>query len=150
MSRRNFIVICLAGFFLFGCSSDVFLVHNGNMPDNDKIAELKKGQTKMQVESLLGSPSAVSTLDNDRWIYMSSTLKKVAFFTPKIVDRDILTVEFDKSGNVVSFSRLNEQNGQELAIDEDKTESGGHNIGFFKKYFGGVGSYMPIGPTKEK
>jgi outer membrane protein assembly factor BamE (lipoprotein component of BamABCDE complex) len=120
------------------------------MPDNDKIAELKKGQTKMQVESLLGSPSAVSTLDNDKWIYMSSTLKKVAFFTPKIVDRDILTVEFDKSGNVVSFSRLNEQNGQELAIDEDKTESGGHNIGFFKKYFGGVGSYMPIGPTKEK
>ena len=23
------------------------------------------------------------------------------------------------------------------------------DVGFFKKYFGGVGAYMPIGPSKE-
>ena len=150
MSRCNFILTGLMALLLGACSSDVFLVHSGNMPDSDKIAELKVGQTKDEVEALLGTPSAVSTLDNSTWIYMSSTVKKVAFLTPKIIDRDVLTIDFDKKGQVASFSRIDEQSGQDLTIDQDKTESGGHNIGFFKKYFGGVGAYMPVGPSKEK
>ena len=81
---------------------------------------------------------------------MSSTVKKIAFLTPKIVDRDVLTIRFDNNGSVSEISRLSEADGKVLKIDTDKTESDGHNPGFFKKYFGGVGTYMPIGPTKEK
>lgn len=147
MSRFYFLFIAL---FLSACSSDVFLVHNGNMPTEDKIADVQLGQTKEDVVSILGSPSVVSSLNENEWLYMSSTVRKVAFFEPKILERDILTIQFDKDGKVTKISKLDEQNGKNITIDEEETLSEGHNPGFFKKYFGGVGQYMPIGPSKEK
>ncbi len=150
MSRRNLFFYGLFIVFLNACSSDVFLVHNGNMPSDDKVAQIQIGQSMEDVEDILGSPSSISTLNENEWIYMSSTLKKVAFFTPKIVDRDVLTIRFDDAGKVSKISKLNEKDGKKVKIDSDETESGGHNPGFFKKYFGGVGQYMPIGPSKEK
>ena len=148
MSRCKVLLCGL--FFLSACSSDVFLVHTGNMPPEEKIEKVKVGQTQSQVEEILGSPSAVSTLDSNEWIYMSSTLKKVAFFKPKIMDRNILAIRFDKNGTVTDIAKLDKESGRQISIDTDKTESEGHKIGFFKKYFGGVGTYMPIGPSKEK
>ena len=150
MSRRNLFFYCLFVVFLNACSSDVFLVHNGNMPTGDKVSQIKVGQTMEEVEDILGSPSSVSTLNENEWIYMSSTLKKVAFFTPKVIDRDVLTIRFDNGGTVSKISRLNKDDGKKVKIDSDETQSGGHNPGFFKKYFGGVGTYMPIGPSKEQ
>jgi len=147
MSRFYFLFTVL---FLNACSSDVFLVHNGNMPSDDKIANVQIGQTKQEVEYILGSPSMVSSLNDNEWLYMSSTVRKVAFLEPKILERDILTIHFDKKGKVSKISKLDEENGQNITIDEEETSSEGHNPGFFKKYFGGVGQYMPIGPSKEK
>ncbi len=147
MSRFYFVFSVL---ILSACSSDVFLVHNGNMPSDDKIAMVQTGQTKEEVVDILGSPSMVSSLNENEWLYMSSTLKKVAFFEPKILERDVLTIRFGKDGKVQQISKLDEQNGKNIAVDEEETVSKGHNPGFFKKYFGGVGQYMPIGPSKER
>ncbi|MBR2300137.1 MAG: outer membrane protein assembly factor BamE [Alphaproteobacteria bacterium] len=147
MSRFYFVFTAL---FLSACSSDVFLVHNGNMPSDDKISMVQTGQTKEEVADILGSPSAVSSINENEWIYMSSTLKKVAFFEPKILERDVLTIRFGKNGKVQEISKLDEKNGKNISVDEEETASEGHNPGFFKKYFGGVGQYMPIGPSKEK
>ena len=36
--------------------------------------------------------------------------------------------------------------GKEIKVSTDKTETLGHNPGFFRKYFGGVGQFMPF-PT---
>ena len=147
MSRFYFVFTVL---ILSACSSDVFLVHNGNMPSDDKIAMVQTGQTKEEVVDILGSPSMVSSLNENEWLYMSSTLQKVAFFEPKILERDVLTIRFGKDGTVQQISKLDEQNGKNIAVDEEETASKGHNPGFFKKYFGGVGQYMPIGPSKER
>ena len=150
MSRYKMFLCGLFLLFISACSSDVFLMHTGNMPSDDQINEVKVGQTQDTVRELLGSPSSVSSLDENEWVYMSSTLKKVAFLTPKIMNRDILTIRFDKDGKVQKITRLDEKDGVLINPDKDETQSGGHNPGFFKKYFGGVGTFSPIGPTKEK
>lgn len=150
MSRNNLVFLFTSSLILSACNSDVFLHHSGSMPSPDKISELKIGQTKEEVENLLGSSSSVPTMDNNEWIYMSSTLKKVAFFTPEIVDRNILTVYF-KNDKVSRITKFTEKDGKQITFDTDKTPSGGHEErGFFEKYFAGVGQYMPFGPTKEK
>ncbi len=149
MSRRNLILVLFVC-FLTACSSDVFLTHTGNMPSESKIAEVKIGQTKEEVEQILGSPSSVSVLDHSTWFYMSSTVKKVAFLKPKVMTRDILSIRFDKEGKVAKITQLNKDDGKEVSVDKEVTESVGHNIGFFRKYFGGVGAYMPFGTSKEK
>ena len=80
--------------FSSACSSDLFITHNGNMPSNERIAQIRVGQSKSEILNILGSPSSVVSLDRNQWIYMSSDIKRVAFFAPKEVDRDVLTIQF--------------------------------------------------------
>ena len=56
------------------CSKDVFVTHNGNMPSNDRITMVQKGQDKARVREILGVPSSISPLDNNTWIYMQENL----------------------------------------------------------------------------
>ena len=130
----------LLGFIMLlgACSSDVFLVHNGNMPSTDKIDQVAKGQTRA---------SAVTSFDANTWIYMSSTLKKVAFLKPEETKRDVLAITFNDKGLVTDIKTYNKEDGKNITIDKTETPTVGHDIGFFRKYFGGVGAYMPIAPS---
>ena len=130
---------------LSSCSSDNFIVHNGNMPTEERISQLQKGQTKDEVLDLLGTPSSIISLNQNTWIYMSSEVKKVAFFKPEELDRDILTIKFNEYNQVESIDRMNKNQGREIAVSEEETKTSGNQPGFFAKYFGGVGQFMPFG-----
>lgn len=149
MSRFKLFFLSLLTFFITACSHDTFLVHNGNMPAQEKIDLVKAGQTKEQVEQILGTPSSVTTLDGDTYIYMSSTVRKIAFCNPEVLERDVLTIHFNHEGLVDKISALDETDEQQIEIDQAQTETVGHKIGFFKKYFGGVGTYTPIAPNSK-
>ena len=139
----SFLGLALA-VLLSACSSDLFLTHNGNMPSNERIAQLKLGDTKEQVVKILGAPSSVVSFDKDTWIYMSSSIRRLAFMEPEEVSRDVLTIEFNNEGRISNIERLTKADGKDVAINTDKTESLGHEPGFFEKYFGGVGGYSPF------
>lgn len=133
---------------LSACSSNKtnewFVTHNGNMPTNERISKLEIGDSKDEVVRLLGAPSNVVSFDKNTWIYMSSDVKRVAFFAPEEIDRDVLTIKFSDKDKVIDISRLTKKDGQEIAINEHKTETLGQEQGFFEKYFGGVGQYNPF------
>ena len=147
MSIRNLFLFGLVIVLCTACSENTFLVHNGNMPSSEKISQVLVGQTKAEVADILGAPSSMSCFDGNNWIYMSSTFKKVAFFKPNELERNILSISFDDNGKVIKISNYNKNDGKEVNISEQETPTQGHNIGFFKKYFGGVGTYMPISNT---
>lgn len=128
------------------CSSDIFITHNGNMPSNERISQVRVGQSRSEVHQILGTPSSVVSLDKNTWIYMSSDIKRVAFFSPQEVGRDVLTIRFNDQNQVAQIDRLTKKDGKEIQVSTDKTETLGHNPGFFRKYFGGVGQFMPF-PT---
>lgn len=148
MSIRKLYFTGLFVMALSACSSDLFLVHNGNMPSSDKIAQLHQGQTRAEVEQILGSPSLTTSFDDENWIYMSSTLKKVAFFKPEEISREVLEIKFNPEGKVSQIATYDQSDGTACQIDEDQTETAGHKVGFFRKYFGGVGAYLPVAPSK--
>ena len=139
-------VVCL---FLASCSTDKtnewFVSHNGNMPSEERIAQIAVGDNQNKVMQVLGAPSSVVSLDKNTWLYMSSDIKRVAFFAPSEVKRDILTIRFDDKGKVTEISRLDKNCGAEVNVHEDETAAPGEKIGFFRKYFGGVGQYNPLG-----
>ena len=145
MSTNKHIILNL--FVILGltaCSSDTFISHCGNMPTEERIAQLQKGQTKDEVLDILGTPSSVVSLDQNTWIYMKSDIKKVAFFKPEELNRDVLTIHFNQYNQVADITRLNKESGQTLAVNEGTTETYGNNQGFFEKYFGGVGQFLPF------
>lgn len=146
MSIRNLFFLSFL-IFMTGCSSDLFLVRNGNIPSNDKFMQLKLGQNRAQVEEILGAPSSKIPFNNESWIYMSSTVRKVAFFKPEEMSRELLVISFNAKDEVKEILIYNEDDGKDIKIDQDQTSSEGHDIGFFQKYFGGVGTFMPVAPT---
>ncbi len=132
---------------LSACSTDkdLFITHNGNMPVDEKIAKVAIGQSKEDVQELLGTPSAVISLDQNTWLYMSADVKRVAFFRPEEVDRDLLTIKFNKDNKVADIKRMTRKEGQEVAVAQEKTETLGHTPGFFTRFFGGTRTYAPMG-----
>ncbi len=141
-------------FFMFtilmctACGSDLFLEHNGNIPDPSKVAQIHNGQTREQVLDILGGPSLVTGLSNDHWIYMSSTVEQIAFLKPKEIDRQILAITFDND-KVSKIETRTLADGNNISIDTDETKPTDRDEGFFRKYFGGVGQYMPFGDGKS-
>ena len=132
-----------------GCASEWFVTHNGNMPTNERISRVNVGQSKQEIQQLLGTPSSVVSLDQNTWIYMSSDIKRVAFLQPEEISRDVLTIKFDKDGRVADIKRLKKENGREIMVSNDETPTLGQEPGFFEKYFGGVGQYMPFSPSRR-
>ena len=138
------IVFCLAA-----CNNSIFVSHTGNMPSEDKVKMVFKGQSKNDVLNVLGSPSNIVSLDQDTWIYMSSDIKQVAFMAPKEINRDVLVIKFNKDGNVSEIEKLGEEQGEKLKVAEEQTPNHEQKQGFFRKYFGGVGQYLPFGKGQQ-
>lgn len=147
MSIRKIFFLSIS-LLLSACSNDLFLVHNGNMPANEKISEIRMGQSKQDVMNILGAPSLTTGLSDDHWIYMASTVKKVAFFRPEELDRKVLAISFD-NGQISKIEKLSLADGNNFKIDTHTTQTTEQEQGFFRKYFGGVGSYMPFGGTNS-
>lgn len=147
MSIRKIFFLSIS-LVLSACSNDLFLVHNGNMPANEKISEIRMGQSKQDVMNILGAPSLTTGLSDDHWIYMASTVKKVAFFRPEELDRKVLAISFD-NGQISKIEKLSLADGNNFKIDTHTTQTTEQEQGFFRKYFGGVGSYMPFGGTNS-
>lgn len=150
MSTRNIVFSTLMGAVLLigGCSTDYFNQTEGNMPPQKDILALKKGMTEDEVRQIMGSPSVVSSLDHRSWIYMNSTMKRLAFLKPEELERNVIAVEFNLDGKVEKVVQLTKENGKEVSIETDVTPVTGSEEGFMQKYFGGVGQYLPMEPTK--
>jgi len=150
MSINKMICTCSCALLLTtGCSTEKtnewFMTHNGNMPSNERISRISVGDSRADVRRELGAPSTVVSFDKNTWIYMSSDIKRVAFFAPDEVSRDVLTIKFNDNDEVKEIIRMSKNDGQDVRINSDETEAYGQDPGFFRKYFGGVGMLNPFG-----
>ncbi|MGY6587124.1 MAG: outer membrane protein assembly factor BamE [Wenzhouxiangella sp.] len=65
-------------------------IQQGNVLDEDNVAQLELGMTKRQVTVLLGSPSVQSPFHADRWDYMNTFARRAG--TPV---KRVLTLRFE-------------------------------------------------------
>ncbi len=133
---------------LGACSNEYFIQTEGNIPTKDDVMQIKRGMAQSDVRQLLGSPSVITSLDHRTWIYMNSTMKRMAFFEPEELERNVLAIEFDHDGKVQKVVELTKENGRNITISKDTTPVLGSEETFMEKYFGGVG-YMPVQPTRK-
>lgn len=147
-TSKAFFSTAAAVLMLGACSNEYFIQTEGNMPTKADIRQIKRGMAQDEVRKILGSPSVVSSLDHRTWIYMDSTMERMAFFEPKELDRNVLAVEFNHDGQVQKVVELTKENGRDIAVSKDATPVLGSEETFMEKYFGGVG-YMPVQPTRK-
>ncbi len=101
----------------------------GNLPDPERVSELVPGETsKSDILDSLGSPSSINNFGNETWYYINEKVEIVAFFTPKVLERTILIIEFNKQSQLTQIVKLGLEAGRELAHVERITPTFGHEL----------------------
>ncbi len=72
MLKRAVVLVCLLA-TVAGCGIIYKVsIYQGNILDNDDVAELKPGMSKRQVSLILGTPAVANPFRSDRWDYVGS------------------------------------------------------------------------------
>src|SRR5437588_12089616 len=147
--RRGLLAFTLV--LLAGCVPVVN--QRGYLPNPAGEAAIKAGaDTETTVQAKLGDPSTRATFGNDSWYYISSVERQLAFFDPKIENRSILAVHFDKDGKVQDTRHFSLKDGHVIAFESRTTPSRGRELGFLQQLFNAtpgvpIGTLSPNGQT---
>ncbi len=122
-----------------GCSSRID--QRGKLPESEKLAQIKAGHdTKEDVLRLIGSPTNSNVFDDYSWCYIHKTTETTSFLEPKILDQEIIVIEFDSAGLV---KEIRHEDGQGKALQPVKriTPAAGQEQSALQKIFGNFGRF---------
>ena len=129
--RKTLILFIL---LLSSCSLNKVVQHHGVHNLEKKQAQLKINYTnKNDIIELIGPPSTQSTFDNDVYIYIerSTTGSKITKLgKKKLIKNDVLVIELNKSGILLSKKFFNKEDMNEINFTENTT-----SINYSKKSF---------------
>jgi outer membrane protein assembly factor BamE (lipoprotein component of BamABCDE complex) len=135
-SVASIVVAALAA----GCSPTIDT--RGNLPDADNVLKIQPGtDTKNEVAQILGSPSTVGTFDDDKWYYISTRTRSIAFLEPDIEDQEVLIVSFDKSGVVNDLKVLGLEDAKQITPNERVTPTLGRELTIMQQLLGNLGRF---------
>lgn len=141
MNRAIFLSVAAltAGLAVSGCSS--IRQPRGYIVDQALVASVQPGiDNRRSVEGTLGRPTFTSQYGDPTWYYVSSTTGTSPFGRPEVKEHQVLAVEFDAAGNVVSAERSGIEKVVFLSPDSDETPTLGRERGFLEDLFGNIGT----------
>jgi len=143
--RLTLLTVALAGLALSGCATQV--AQRGNVPDPERLEQLKPGDSKDQVVQLIGSPSTIGTFTDKRWYYISRKTEKIAFFNPNTIDQQVVEVAFDEQDKVLEVKKLNLADAKDVEIVQRSTPTAGKSITVFDQLIGNIGKFNKGGAS---
>jgi len=129
--RYRYLLLGAAG-LLIACTP--VISQRGYLEDKTVEASVQPGKdTKTSVQDRLGYPSTTATFGGDTWYYISQTEKQVAFFTPTVLNRNILAVYFDKDGKVKAMRHYSLRDGHVISLESRTTPARGAELTFLQQ-----------------
>ncbi|HSC19193.1 MAG TPA: outer membrane protein assembly factor BamE [Rhizomicrobium sp.] len=136
------VVVFSAG-LLLACTPVVS--QRGYLPDPIGEASIKIGtDTKTTVQDRLGDPSTEATFGGDAWYYISSVEKQISFFDPRVENRSILALYFDKDGKITNIRHYSLKDGHVVAFETHETPAKGRELTFLQQLLNATPG-VPIG-----
>lgn len=124
--------------------------NTGNMVEEERVAAIEQGRTSQaEVARLLGSPSAVSTFENDVWYYIGQRTETTAFLPPEVVARKVLIVHFDRDGIVSQMEKRGMDDAREIQIADRETPTLGQDRSMLAEFFGNIGRFSGKDETRR-
>ncbi len=112
----------------------------GNMADQEAVKEIVAGTTtRKQVLELLGTPSTTSVFGSENWYYVGERQSWVAFLDPKVQERNVLIVRFDKNGVVSAVETRDKNDGRQIQIIGRETPVRGKELTILQQLLGNLG-----------
>jgi outer membrane protein assembly factor BamE (lipoprotein component of BamABCDE complex) len=147
-SARSISALALLALPLLAAGCTPYTANRGNLVEADRLALVQNGSSKDEVFQTLGSPTMVSTFDDNTWYYMGQRTEQTAFFDPDILERQVLIVRFDDKDKVSALEkRTGDQTIAEVELVDRTTPTSGKEIGFIEQLIGNVGRF---GGDKKK
>jgi outer membrane protein assembly factor BamE (lipoprotein component of BamABCDE complex) len=125
----------------------------GHVPDDDSLSRIQVGlQKKSDVADLLGTPSTTAPFGDETWLYISRKTSTTAFFTPRVIEQQVVAIVFDGSGAVADIRKLDMADGKIVRHVARVTPSPGKELSFLEQLIGNVGRFNsgrggPLNPS---
>ena len=118
-------LLLLTLIFISSCSLDKVVQHHGVHNLEKKQAKLKINYTnKNDIIKLIGPPSTKSSFDNDIYIYLerkTSSSRLTRLGKKRLIKNDVLVLEIDNTGILLSKKFYNKDDMNEIKFDENIT-----------------------------
>lgn len=147
MARRSTHVRTLLGtagiaaiLFLGACTPTI--TQHGYVPDEDRIASIRTElDDRESIRAKLGSPSTLTAFGDETWLYVSRRVEEFAFYSPKVLDQQVVAINFNDRGFVSDIRRLNLEDGRLVDPVSRETPTLGRELGVFEQLFGNLGRF---------
>ncbi len=148
MLRTATVLLVLAS--LAGCKSISELTYSpqtrGNKVDPELLTQLVPGtSTRTDVTSLIGSPTAKASFDDNTWIYIGEITKPVIGGIQMIDDQQVIVLNFDASGVLRTITRKGMKDAEPVTVVSRSTPSPGNDASLIQQLLGNVGRFSPGG-----
>ncbi len=138
-------LLLAAALGLPGCSLfEAPIVQRGHRVSSELIQDIKTGvHTRADVQSLIGSPTSVSTFGSENWYYISSKTRQRPARELSVSDQETVSVAFDNAGVVREVRVLTEADMKPVEMVSRTTPSPGNERTLLQSLFGNIGRFGP-------
>ena len=103
--------------------------------------KLSEGMKKIDVLSLMGSPSTTSVNNGNKFYYISNKFYKYAFLTPREIERTIVVIGFDNNDLITTIEEYALKDGKVIDYKSEKTVPGGTEVTVLQDLLDSSGRY---------
>jgi outer membrane protein assembly factor BamE (lipoprotein component of BamABCDE complex) len=122
-----------------GCTKIVYV--SGHLFEDKELNALQKANSKQDVETILGSPTSVSSFGPETWYYITTKKETISFWPAKILEQNIIAVGFKKNDKIDVIARYNEKNIKNHKLVPEITIVKGNDLTTAQQFFGNVGRF---------
>ena len=105
--------------------------------------------TRETIRQRFGSPSTTAVFDQTTWYYVSAVQERLAFYNPRITEREVLVVRFDGE-TVAAVEKFGLERGRIISYNEEETPTRGREMSVLEQLLGNIGSTPPIRTQEEE
>ncbi len=148
-SRRSVLTGAVAVITLVTAACTPIRDYRGFVAQEDVLSQIQIGMNRSDVEQIMGTPSATSSIDGKNYYYISSIFETTAFFEPKEVDRRVIAFRFDETDSVSNIANYGLKDGRLFDFISRKTPTRGKEVTFLQQMFGNIGRFAGSGTALE-
>ena len=95
---------------------------------------------KAEVAALLGPASTISAFEFNKWYYINTSIKHLAFYKPEIINLKVYEIIFNPENLAYKINTYDEEDLKELSFNEDITETRGNKKSLLQLILKGIGN----------
>lgn len=115
---------------------------HGYVPLETDLQQVKVGvDTRDTVKEKLGDPSTGGVVSEGDYYWIRSRFRTIGPSKPEVIDRQVVSVSFDRGGRVANVERFGLDRGRIVPLSRRVTSSSTQNKSFMRQLLGNLGRF---------